>query len=235
MTSFVLVHGAFHGGWCWEEVAAILINAGHDVHTPTLPTGSKDAVGIERNITLSDHIQVVVDLIERAELKDIVLVGHSLGGMIVTGVADRCHSRVAHLVYLDAFVPTSGQSVRDLALEPMYQSAVEASYEMGGGQVLPVIFPVEKFVDYSGDAAANFTAKLMPQPFLTIVEPVYLRNPPVARRTFVYCSAVPFGLFENFAETARTSSDWTYVDLPTSHDAMILMLNEVAHILLNSV
>lgn len=232
MTAFVLVHGAFHGGWCWDAVAQRLCAAGHVVYAPTLDGLADRAAAAAGTITLSDHIGQVARLIEEQDLRDVVLVGHSLGGMVVTGVADRCRERIAHLVYLDAFVPLSGQSARDFIPPPMYEAALRAVHELGGGTVLPVIFPVAKFVDFTGDAADAFMGRLTPQPFLTFVEPVYLRHPPVARRTFIYCSKVPFGLFDGFADIARNDDRWVFVDLPTSHDAMILEPDALAALLI---
>lgn len=228
MTALVLVHGAFHGGWCWDAVAARLRAAGHQVYAPTLDGLAERASSPAAHVSLYDHIAEVVRLIEGEDLRDIVLVGHSLGGMVVTGVADMCRDRIAHLVYLDAFVPTSGQAARDFVPDAMYAAALAAVHTLGAGRVLPVIFPATKFVDYTGEAAAAFMAQLTPQPFLTFVEPVFLRHPPVARRTFIYCSKPAFGLFDAFAEQARTSSDWSFVDLPTAHDAMILEPDLVA-------
>ena len=229
MTAFVLVHGAFHGGWCWDDVVARLEAAGHTAHAPTLFGLAERADTAGRTVSLRDHVEEVVTLIEQADLRDVVLVGHSLGGMVVTAVADRCRDRIARLVYLGAFVPVSGQSARDFIPEAMYAGALQAVHLLGGGTFLPVIFPVAKFVDYEGAAAAQFMARLTSQPFLTFVEPVFLRHPPVARRTFIYCSKVPFGLFDDFAKGARSAEGWTYVDLPTSHDAMILEPEAVTH------
>jgi pimeloyl-ACP methyl ester carboxylesterase len=113
MTTFVLLHGGWHGGWCWRFVAPALRHAGHNVYTPTL-TGLGEREHLARpEIDLKLHVQDVVALLEMEDLQDIVLLGHSYGGMVVTGVADRCAARISRLVYLDAFVPENGKCALD--------------------------------------------------------------------------------------------------------------------------
>jgi pimeloyl-ACP methyl ester carboxylesterase len=110
MSSFVLVHGAWHGGWCWKRVRKSLQAQGHEVFTPTL-TGLADRSHLlSRAVTLETHIQDVVNLIRWEELSDIVLCGHSYGGCVVSGVADRMPEHVRALVYLDAFVLDDGDT-----------------------------------------------------------------------------------------------------------------------------
>ncbi len=234
MTDFVLVHGAFHGGWCWEAVAALLTSQGHRVHAPTLAGCGERSSEPHATITLRTHVDAVVDLIEAGDLQEIVLVGHSLGGMVVTAAADRVRDRISRLVYLDAFVPESGQAARDLIPPAMHSAALSAVHLHGGGVSLPVIFPAAKFVRFTGAAATEFLGRLTPHPFMTFAEPIYLQHAPVVRRTYVYCSAVPFGLFDEYAAQARTDPSWTFHDMPTSHDAMIEAPEELALILLSS-
>lgn len=230
MTDFLLVHGAFHGGWCWDGLAALLRADGHRVLAPTL-IGLADRPAGDRTICLSDHVTELGALIEAEDLRDLVLVGHSLGGMAVTAVADRCRPRIATLVYLDAFVPKSGEAARDFIPRPMYEAALQAVHRLGGSRLLPPIFPPEKFIGHGRPDLEPLLARLTPQPFLTFLEPVFLTNPPVARRAFLYCSGVPFGLFDGFAAEARDAPDWAYFDLPTAHDAMLLCPGQVAEIL----
>lgn len=221
MTDFVLVHGAFHGGWCWEAVAALLTAKGHRVYAPTLAGCAERSSESHGVITLRTHVDAIVDIIEADDLHDVVLVGHSLGGMVVTAVADRVLDRISSLVYIDAFVPESGQAARDLIPAAMHSAALSAVHLKGGGVSLPVIFPAAKFVQFAEDAANDFLSRLTSQPFMTFSEPIYLQHAPVARRTYVYCSAVPFGLFDGYAAAAQADPSWTFHDLPTAHDAMI--------------
>lgn len=108
MTSFVLVHGAWCGGWIWKHVASALRARGHDVLTPTLTGLGERAHLASPEVGLGTHVEDVVRVLEYDDLTDVVLVGHSYGGMVVTGVGDRVPERLAQLVYLDAFVPREG-------------------------------------------------------------------------------------------------------------------------------
>ncbi|HSJ79012.1 MAG TPA: alpha/beta fold hydrolase, partial [Erythrobacter sp.] len=108
---FVLVHGAWHGGWCWGMVRERIEAAGHRVHTPTLPCLGERAGELDSATGLADHIADVVDYIAASDLSDIVLAGHSYGGMVITGVADALKPRIAHILYLDAALPGDGQSM----------------------------------------------------------------------------------------------------------------------------
>jgi pimeloyl-ACP methyl ester carboxylesterase len=111
MATFVLVHGAWHGSWCWKRVRRLLQSQGHEVFTPTLTGVGERSHLLSPAVTLETHVIDVVNLIRWEELSDVVLCGHSYGGAVVTGVTDRLPDRVASLVYLDAFIPESGSSV----------------------------------------------------------------------------------------------------------------------------
>jgi pimeloyl-ACP methyl ester carboxylesterase len=115
MTTFVLVHGAWHGSWCWKRVRSILQHQGHEVFTPTLTGVGERAHLLAPTVDLRTHTLDVLNLIQWEELDDIVLCGHSYGGMVVTGVADRIPRRIRTLVYLDAFVPENGESLAQFA------------------------------------------------------------------------------------------------------------------------
>ncbi len=110
MANFVLVHGAWHGGWCWQRVTAMLQKDGHRVHAVTLTGLGERANLLAPGITLDTHINDVMNLIESEELSDVVLAVHSYAGMIGTAVADRAGQRLKHLVYVDAVVPKPGES-----------------------------------------------------------------------------------------------------------------------------
>jgi pimeloyl-ACP methyl ester carboxylesterase len=122
MATFVLVHGGWHGSWCWKRVRKALQARGHDVFTPTLTGVGERSHLLSPDVNLDTHITDVVNLIRWEELSGIVLCGHSYGGCVITGVADRLSDRVAALVYLDAFVPEDGQSLHDI-LPTFYKSS----------------------------------------------------------------------------------------------------------------
>ncbi len=115
MATYVLVHGGGHGGWCYQRVARLLRSSGHEVYTPTLTGLGERSHLLRSDIDLDMHIRDVVAVLDYEDLRDVILVGHSYGGMVITGVADRAADRIGRIVYLDAATPTNGQSLVDVA------------------------------------------------------------------------------------------------------------------------
>jgi pimeloyl-ACP methyl ester carboxylesterase len=115
MATFVLVHGGGHGGWCYQRVARRLRAEGHDVHTPSMTGLAERSHLLHTGIDLDHHVRDIVEVLHYEDLRDVVLVGHSYGGMVITGVADRAADRIGKLVYLDAANPVNGQSLLDVA------------------------------------------------------------------------------------------------------------------------
>ena len=111
MATYVLVHGGFHGGWCWESMLPFLEGASHTVYAPSLPGLGSRASELSPEVGLDTHIQDVVRLLSDKDLHRVILVGHSYGGMVITGVADAVPERIVHLVYLDTFVPRDGEAM----------------------------------------------------------------------------------------------------------------------------
>ncbi len=143
MATYVLVHGACHGGWCWRRVAELLRAAGHEVFAPTL-TGLGDRAHLaHRGIDLDTHIQDVAAVLTYEELREVVLVGHSYAGLVITGVAERAANRLAQLVYLDAAVPRDGEAGLDLFApeEVAAMRAVKAALDPTGTLNPNALFP----------------------------------------------------------------------------------------------
>jgi pimeloyl-ACP methyl ester carboxylesterase len=232
MASFVLVHGAWHGGWCWKKVTPLLRRAGHEVYTPTL-TGLGERVHLaSAAVDLSTHIQDVVNILEYEDLQEVVLVGHSYGGMVIAGVADRIPERIAHIVYLDAFVPQDGESVFVLFGEPEPEDQENLPGNDEGWQ-LPVD---EELVNiWLGPADLPWAlSRLAPQPIKTFQEPVHLinRSATATPATYIHCTYQPTG--HPFAESIRRAQTmgWHYWELAAGHDAMVTMPKELVHLLL---
>src|SRR4051812_17631525 len=135
MSTFVLVHGAWHGGWCWDRVAPRLRTAGHEVHAPTLTGLSERAHLLSPTVGLDTHVEDVVRLLDVLALRDVVLVGHSYAGQIVTAVADRRPDAIATRVYLDAFVGGDGDSAVSLRPETRSHRWSEAAAAQGFGRL----------------------------------------------------------------------------------------------------
>jgi pimeloyl-ACP methyl ester carboxylesterase len=228
---FVLVHGAWHGGWCWAKVARLLRDAGHEVYTPTL-TGLGERAHLARpEIDLALHIEDVVAMLETEELRGVTLVGHSYGGLVVTGVAARATGgRIAQLVYLDAFVPEAGQSLLD-HLGPRADALREVVRTQGDGWKLPP-FPPERFGVTSQRDTEWLTKHLVPQPFRTFEQPLPAAGGERLKRTYIYCSKPATGTFDQFAERLRDDRKWTFHDVKTGHDAMVTAPGEIAKILM---
>ena len=166
MATFVLVHGAWHGGWCWRDVAAALRAQGHDVLAPTL-SGVAERARLAPHADLSLHVEELAGLLYFADVREVVLVGHSYGGLVVSGAAARASARLARLVYLDAFVADAGQSLFDL-LRPERREVYESTAIDG---LIPSP-PPEVFGVTEPRLAAWTSDRLTPQPLPTWTEPL---------------------------------------------------------------
>ena len=228
---FVLVHGAWHGGWCWAKVARLLRDAGHEVYTPTL-TGLGERAHLARpEVDLELHIQDLVAMLEAEELRGVTLVGHSYAGFVITGAAARATAgRIGQLVYLDAFVPEAGKSLLDY-LGDRAEGMREAARAHGEGWKLPP-FPPERFGVTSQRDTEWLTKHLVPQPLRTFEQPLPAGGGDKLKRTYVYCSKPAMGTFDQFAERLRDDRKWTFHDLKTGHDAMVTAPGDVDKILM---
>jgi pimeloyl-ACP methyl ester carboxylesterase len=222
MTTFVLVHGAFHGGWCWRDVIASLRASGHEVFAPTLTGLGERSHLASPAVDLSTHIQDIANLIEWEDLCGAVLVGHSYGGMVITGVADRLSKRLAGLIYLDALVPQDGQCVLDLQPPERRESILEEVAANGGW-----FWPCRTAAFYGVRDPARqewVDGKCTPQPFHTLFERLRLAGPPgdkVARKLHILCTNPPLAYMRKFYEWASDAPGWQVTELATGHDAMI--------------
>ena len=223
--TFVLIHGAWHGGWCWRFVRALLSE--HQVFAPSL-TGLGERKHLAGpGVNLDTHIYDVVNLLEMEDLRDVVLVGHSYGGMVVTGAADRAPARIKRLVYLDAFVPESGKCVLDYVV-PERAARMREEGERTGSVTPPPLslwgITKEEHIDF-------IKPREVRHPYGCFSQTIRLMNAPIAARTFVYCSAPATGSFDQFAAKYRNDPAWRFQELATGHDAMILMPERVAELL----
>ena len=234
MANYLLVHGAWHGGWCWKRVSPLLRAEGHEVFTPTLTGLGEREHLMSADIGLDTHIRDVLGVLEYEDLHDVILVGHSYGGMVITGAADKAAERIAHLVYLDAFVPEDGKALVDYQPPEFLQMFRERTRTEGEGFKLPCVIPAEAFGLTNEQDLAWVRPRLNPHPLKTKLDAVRLANPKAAQipRTFVYCNNPAVGPFGQFAERLKKDESWRYVELPTGHDSMITAPKDVAALLL---
>jgi pimeloyl-ACP methyl ester carboxylesterase len=230
MTTFVLVHGAWHGGWCWSRVGRALKLAGSDVYTPTL-TGLGERVHLaSREVDLETHISDVLGVLQAEDLTDIVLVGHSYGGIVITAVADRAAQRIAHLVYLDAFAPRDGQCLYDCAPAEIETHFEEQARLGGEGWRVPVAAVSAPFLGLKHPEDVRWVMpKLTPHPIRTFREAVRLgsRLPPLPR-TYIKCIGdKPLGQ----PKTPQADGIDDYHELRTGHDAMVTAPQDVVDLL----
>jgi pimeloyl-ACP methyl ester carboxylesterase len=243
MTSIVLVHGAWEAGWCWRRVVPLLREAGHEVFAPTL-TGLGERKHLATpEVGLDTHVQDIVGVLETEELDGVILVGHSYGGMVISGVAECVPECLAHLVYLDAFVPEDGQSALDLLPPDTQRGMADRVQAEGDGWRLPsvvsgtwetVLREYWKVTDPSD--LAWLAAHLDPQPFKTMTDRLACTSPAARAlpRTYIRCSMSGNPAFVQAAERAqRPGSGWQYFELPTAHLAMVTMPDELAELLLD--
>jgi pimeloyl-ACP methyl ester carboxylesterase len=232
MATFVLVHGTGCGGWVWRKLAPILRAGGHEVYTPTLTGVGDRAHLLAAGVDLSRHIADVVGLLFYEDLAGVVLVGHSYGGMVITGVAALASERLKQLVYLDAYVPADGQNEVDL-----WPAAMRAEIETDEAAVRGLRPPpTPAFLGVTDPELARWIeARITPHPLATYSEPVPAGNTWSAAlpRAYIHCTGVPTTpIFAPFAREAKAAG-WPVAEIATSHMAMLTAPREVAALLLD--
>jgi len=228
MSTFVLVHGAWHGSWCWKRVRSLLQAQGHDVYTPTLTGVGERSHLLAREINLDTHINDVINLIRWEELSDVVLCGHSYGGCVISGVAERIADRIGALVYLDAFVLKNGERLLDLVPPEQHAGMMEGMKAAGDGWKAPPI-PAEVF-KVNAEDAAWVNRQCTPQPFATFEQRLTLTGAADAIRNVTYIRAGEFRDGSPFAPSfdRAQAQGWKTLTLPAGHDVMLDLPEELA-------
>lgn len=243
-STFVLVHGAWHGGWCWREVATLLEGAGHRVLAPTL-TGLGERAHLREPVpSLATHIQDVIALIETEELADVILVGHSYAGMVITGVADKIKNRIKHIVFLDAALPQNGQSMitqNPAVTAPQAIAATIAglrSLAPDGEWMAPLPPAAFGIAPEQTDKLAWVGRRLTSHPLKTWTDPIVLANggSDGLPRTYVLCvkrilAQTAFPAHAARIRAGQAGTGWRVIDLQTGHDAMVAAPDQVARLL----
>jgi pimeloyl-ACP methyl ester carboxylesterase len=241
MANFVLVHGAWHGGWCWQRVAPLLAAQGHRVHAITLTGVGQRSHLMSPLITLETHIADVMNAIETEELSDVILAVHSYAGMLGTAVADRMPQRLRHLVYVDAVVPLPGESWSSAQPSATREARIAAAEASPDYSFPP---PDPKLYGLAGEDHAWVQRRQTPHPGHTYQAPLQFEPQRVAQvpRTFVDCTQPPLATIDPIRQRVRDPQLWggawaggggaQVAPLPTGHDPMVSMPRELAQILL---
>jgi pimeloyl-ACP methyl ester carboxylesterase len=226
MSTFVLVHGAWHGSWCWKRVRRALEEQGHEVFTPTLTGVGERSHLLSRQVNLETHVLDVVNLIRWEELSNVVLCGHSYGGMVVTGVADRVPERIGALVYLDAFVPANGQSLHSTLPPEARSGQLEAARIHGDGWKVPPITAAQ--FNVNAKDAAWVDRQCTMQPLATFEQPLTLGGGinTVKNVTYIVATGYDASPFGQFYERAK-AKEWKTLSTGCGHDVMLDMPEEL--------
>jgi pimeloyl-ACP methyl ester carboxylesterase len=230
VTTYVLVHGAWHGGWCWRNLTRAMAAPAVKIFTPTLTGLGERAHLASRDVGLATHVEDILQVLTYEDLREVILVGHSYAGVVVTAVADRVPQRLARLVYLDAVVPKSGQSLFDCASSEFRELIDDDVRTAGEGWRIPVPRPEMLGLVRNGDI--NWVMpKLVAHPYRTFREPVDLRASAgaVVQRAYINCiNERPRG----GPRTPQAEGIGEYHELSTWHDAMVTAPEDLAKLLM---
>lgn len=236
MAQFVLVHGAWHGAWCWKRVLPILRAAGHEVHAVSLTGVGERAHLLSAQINLRTHIDDVLAVIRAEELTDVVLVGHSYAGMVITGVADELLQSVVHplkkLVYLDAVTPHNGESWSSRHSDETRLSRINSAQEHEG-----LALPVSDAAVFGlkGEDLAWVNRRMTPQPMGVYQDILHFNEPRLFNvpRIFIDCTSPALKTISVMRERVRHEPHWQVLEIETGHDAMISAPEELSEALLS--
>ena len=231
MATIVLAHGAWSAAWAWKKVRPLMAADGHSFFTPTY-TGLGERAHLARpENDLETHIADVLGVIQFEDLHDVALIGHSYGGMVATGVADRARDRVARLIYLDAFVPTDGKALIDFVPSPERDRLLGSVKTGDGWRVTPNPTPPD-----TSPEDLEWVGKFrMPQSVKCFTQPLRLKAELTLPRVFIHCTRFADKKpFAQFAERARTEAGWQCHDLDASHSpnvtaptALVTLLRQI--------
>lgn len=231
MATIVLVHGAFHGGWCWKHVAGPLRDAGHEVFTPTLTGVSDRAHLLHHDIGLMTHVADVAAVLEAEELTDAVLVGHSYGGLVVTGAPALAPGRVRKVIHLDGYVGEPGKSGFDLSPPASVERFTAAANDPeGGGEgwTIPP-YPPDVMGVTDPDDTAWIARRLTPHPLRGFTDPLDIPEDALdgIARGYILCTDPVIPTWIPMADHAKASDDWDYAEIACAHAVMFLKPDEL--------
>ena len=218
--NFVFVHGAWHGGWCWRDVAAVLRTAGHQVFTPTMTGLGERAHLLNAQVGLSTFIDDIAAVILSEELDNVVLVGHSFGGHVINGVADRMPQLLRQLIYLDGLVVQHGQSALSI-MPPAVQAERTRTMDAEG---LRMTIPSPDQFGLSDPAQLAWVMRqLTPHPLKGYTEPLQLQHPlgNGLPKTYIAVTDPWYPPLAELRQWVRSQPDWDWRELAACHNAMV--------------
>jgi len=234
--TFVLIHGAWHGGWCWRRVIDILRSGGHAVFAPTL-TGFGERVHLTRpGLTIEDLATDIINVINAEELNDVILAGHSFGGNVVSAVADRLPERLKHLVYIDTLVLRNGENGFSPLGPAIVAQRMELAEKTSGGLTIPSPPPEAFGVTDSADGDW-LRRQLTPLPLNCYQAPIRLNHGlgNGVSKTYIACVSPVYEPARHTHNWVKSESDWRYLELSTGHDAMVINPPGLAKLLVECV
>jgi pimeloyl-ACP methyl ester carboxylesterase len=219
MATFLVAHGAWTAGWGWKKMHPLMRDAGHRLVTPTLTGLGERSHLATREVGLDTHIQDVMGVLDYEDLRDIILIGHSYGGMVATGVADRARDRITQLVYLDAFVPQDGQSLMDLQpSEARAHFRTQAQSAGEGWRIPPMAMPA----DTPPDDFAWSNPRRVPQPLKCFEQRLGLKNGPLTLpRSYIWCRLTGPHNFQRFHDRVQGQPGWRCYVMEATHNPHI--------------
>ncbi len=234
--TFVFAHGSWHGGWCWRRVADRLRAQGHRAFTPSYTGMGDRAHLLSRDITIETFVQDVAEVLVTEELSEVILVGHSFGGVSISGVADRMPEKIRHLVYLDAVVLESGKTAFSNYPPKDVEERIAASNRANGGLAVPnpkTLPPSWGFTEGTCDYAW-VTRRITPTPLRAYMTALDLRAPVGNElpKTYIHCNKPDNPVIEGSRALVKSWSGWNWIDFPGPHDSMITQPDEIVKLLL---
>jgi pimeloyl-ACP methyl ester carboxylesterase len=233
MANYLLVHGAWHGAWCWAAVAAFLERKGHTVAIPTLPGLNAATQAYAGSFGLADHISAVSTAIDQIPGR-LILVAHSYAGMIARALESLRRDRLCHVVYLEAVVPEPGRSLLEMQPAGAAETLGALTRETPHGAVLAPPNVAQRFAITDAQLAAKIQAQLMPQPLRTLTDP--LPTPATMgdedlRRTYVFASDRFPNPYQKFIDNCTLNNNWQVIGISGGHEMMLTNAAQLAEIL----
>lgn len=233
MANYLLVHGAWHGPWCWRAVAAVLERQGHSVVIPTLPGLNEETQARAGSFGLADHIYAVSAAIDRIPGR-MILVAHSYAGMIARALESLRRDRLCHVVYLEAVIPEPGRSLLEMQPEGAAETLRALTHETPHGAVLVPPNVAQRYAITDAQLAADIQSQLMPHPLRTLTDPLptpsAMRDEKL-RRTYVFASDRFPNPYQKFIDTCALNKNWQVIGISGGHEMMLSNAAQLAELL----